>query len=91
MPDADELCFRVSRHADRYGHFEYERLSFPEVAISERLVKTREDLQSTMAHEMIHIYQRQQGIDSKRTQHNRDFRRRKRLVCKELGFDLKTF
>lgn len=47
-------------------------------------------LLSTMAHEMIHLHQRRNGLET-RAMHNADFKRRAARVCKELGFDLKQF
>lgn len=91
LPEADDLAFKVTRHNDRFAHFEYNTGAFPNVAVSERHVKTLDDLLAAMGHELIHIHQWKRGTGSKRGQHNKEFRRLAKLVCKELGFDIKTF
>lgn len=44
----------------------------------------------TMAHEMIHLHQARQKTES-RTEHNAEFRRIARRVCRRFGFDEKQF
>jgi hypothetical protein len=95
LPDSDELMFRVLGARDRFGHFRgrYQRATGPnaysEVAISAQLVKSSDLLLATMAHEMIHLYQDENG--KARGNHNPEFMRLAKRVCAVHGFDLKAF
>lgn len=90
MPDADDLEFRITRHADRYSHFEYNCGAFPNLSVSERHVKTLPELIAAMGHEAIHIYQWKNGTGS-RAEHNTEFKRISKQICKTYGFDLDKF
>lgn len=90
LPSADEVCFRVLGARDRFGHFRgrHRRAGengFSEIAISAQLVKSSNLLIATMAHEMIHLYQDENG--AARGHHNAEFRRLAKRVCAIHGFD----
>ncbi len=94
LPHADHVSFRVMGARDRYGHFRGRHRKargddFSEIAISAGLVKTTDLLLSTMAHEMIHLYQDETG--TARGHHNPKFRKLAKRVCKIHGFDPETF
>lgn len=95
LPQADEVSFQVLGARDRFGHFRgrHRRPSgangFSEIAISCRLVHSTELLMATMAHEMIHLYQDENGWA--RGHHNSQFRRLAKRVCSAHGFDFAQF
>lgn len=95
LPDADEVSFRVLGARDRFGHFRgrHRRATgadgFSEIAISAQLVKSTELLMATMAHEMIHLYQDENG--AARGNHNPQFLRLAKRVCAIHGFDTSEF
>jgi len=94
LPHADHVSFRVMGTKDRFGHFRgrHRRASgddFSEIAISAGLVKTTDLLLSTMAHEMIHLYQDETG--TARGHHNPKFRKLAKRVCRIHGFDPDSF
>jgi len=95
LPEADQIVFRVMGARDRFGHFRGRHVrargkdSFSEIAISAGMVHTTDMLMATMAHEMIHLYQDENG--AARGHHNPEFRRLARRVCAIHGFDLEAF
>ena len=93
LPHADQVSFRVMGTRDRFGHFRgrHKKASgddFSEIAISAGMVRSTELLIATMAHEMIHLRQYRMGA---RDTHGLTFRRMAAAVCREHGFDVKTF
>lgn len=90
MPEADDLEFRVTRHNDRYSHFEYNCGAFPNLSVSEKRVRSLDDLMGAMAHEAIHIYQWKNG-SAGRSQHNQEFWRMARQICRIYNFEIKEF
>jgi hypothetical protein len=94
LPHADHVSFKVMGAKDRFGHFRgrHRRArgdDFSEIAISAGLVKTTDLLLSTMAHEMIHLYQDETG--TARGHHNPKFLKLAKRVCKIHGFDQDSF
>lgn len=95
LPEADGIAFEVTGHDDRYGHHQ----SWPSrsrkhevIAISNTNTKTSAALIETMAHEMCHLQSRILFGYRKRGQgHGPRFRELARAVCRNHGFDLKTF
>jgi hypothetical protein len=92
LPEAYEVGFQVSRHQDRQAHMRgYVRSRDAEIAVSELKVGSSHTLIEVMAHEMIHLHQHLTGTETGNTQHNAEFKRLARVVCKEHGFDPKAF
>jgi hypothetical protein len=94
LPDSDQVTFRVMGARDRFGHFRGRHIkasadSFSEIAISAGVVRTTELLMATMAHEMIHLYQDENGWA--RGHHNPQFRKLAARVCAIHGFDAEDF
>ena len=95
LPDADAVSFKVLNARDRFGHFRgrHRRArgenGFSEIAISAHLVRSSDLLIATMAHEMIHLYQDENG--AARGVHNPQFCRLARRVCAVHGFSLADF
>jgi hypothetical protein len=95
LPHADQVMFRVMGTKDRFGHFRgrHRRASgddgFSEIAISAGMVRSSDVLISTMAHEMIHLYQDETG--TARGHHNPKFLKLAKRVCAIHGFDPESF
>jgi hypothetical protein len=93
LPHADDLVFRVMGARDRFGHFRGRFKSVPdfnEIGVSIRAVNSTDLLMATMAHEMIHLYQHENG-SATRSAHNAEFERIAARVCRIHGFDRETF
>ena len=92
LPEADDLGFIVSRHKDRYGHMiGYHRSPDADIAMSEKKIGSTTVLITVMAHEMIHLYQHLRGTTTPNTQHNAEFLRLAKRVCKIHVFDYVAF
>ena len=95
LPDGDQVMFRVLGTRERFGHFRgrHRRArgenGYSELAISASMVRSTELLLATMAHEMIHLYQDENG--TARGNHNPEFLRLARRVCLIHGFDFEQF
>lgn len=89
LPEADAVQFTVNAH--KYWFGSHQGGPTCHITISEATVGHTATLIRVMAHEAIHLYQYQAGLESRSTHHNADFRRRAGLVCREHGFDEKAF
>lgn len=92
LPDPDDLEFRVTRHNDRFGHFDDRdgKHPFPNISISEKFVKTTLGLAEVMSHELVHVALFVRG-DAGWEKHGASFKRMAKAVCRHHGFDPKTF
>ena len=93
LPHADNLVFRVMGARDRFGHFRGRIKNMPdlnEIGVSIRVVKSTDLLMATMAHEMIHLYQHENGSATK-SSHNAEFERIASRVCRIHGFNREEF
>ena len=95
LPEGDQVTFRVMGAKDRFGHFRGRHTratgadSYSEIAISARMVRSTDLLMATMAHEMIHLYQDENGWA--RGHHNPQFRKLAARVCAIHGFGFESF
>jgi uncharacterized protein (DUF885 family) len=99
LPESDAVEFRViatrrnkKTNGILYGDFNLcaGRDGLPVIRISCTAHKRLLSVQETMAHEMVHMHQRQ--TDQKATSmHGPKFKRLAAQVCKQHGFDPKTF
>lgn len=92
LPDADDLEFRVTRHKDRFGHFDDRdgKVPFPNISISEIHVTDCRGLLEVMGHELVHVALFV-AKDPHWENHGRAFKAKAKTVCKSMGFDLATF
>ena len=90
LPKPEQIRFAVSNRKGEYGRYEYDGCAHS-IEISRRNVKNLHALTITMAHEVLHLRQQLAGTSSDRYQHNRDFMRLAKHVCRVLGFDSKGF
>jgi hypothetical protein len=88
LPESDEIEFHVVRDRKIFGQYHYG--DDHAIAISETVVGHWSTLSSTMAHEMIHLYQNLNNRQTK-AEHNVEFRKLASEVCAEFGFDPRCF
>lgn len=93
MPDVDEIVFKVVNSRKFHGRALYytnQRKPAYEIEISRHFIGRTYSLMEVMAHEMIHVYQRETRME-KGGEHNAAFNKLAARVCKQHGFDPKTF
>ncbi|MBI3676025.1 MAG: SprT-like domain-containing protein [Proteobacteria bacterium] len=93
LPHADEVEFVVSRHHLHLGYYRglRRKVHSHEIGISETCVGHTNTLLRAMAHEMIHQYQQRARTETPNTEHNAEFKRLARTVCRHHGWDEKEF
>lgn len=91
LPTADEVEFQVVAARDRHGHYCRGDSAEHRIAISAATVGHTETLMRTVAHEMIHLYQRERRTETANAEHNSEFLRLARFVCLHHGFDPRAF
>ena len=91
LPDSDDLAFRVASAPKCAGWFKTVPGAIEEIAISRRCVSSPATLLPVMAHEMIHLYQHRKNSTTRGVEHNAEFYRLSKLVCKKLTFDYAAF
>lgn len=92
FPAGETVGFHVSRSKKVMGSYTYEEAD-PQthwIEISEVFVATSHTLLQIMAHEMIHMHQKIKGL-KRGGEHNADFNRRAKRVCRYHGFDQNAF
>jgi hypothetical protein len=90
LPDADDVDFKVARTATHFGWYTVNGNNHL-IAVSCAPVRDTQTLLATMAHEMIHVHERQAGACRSGVQHGAAFRRWAAQVCRIHGFDPKDF
>jgi hypothetical protein len=90
LPDAEDIIFRINRSIDTQGYYCREGKRHV-ISISTRRTGRSSSLIEVMAHEMIHLHQRDVQMDSPTAQHNAAFLKIAARVCHIHGFDLKLF
>lgn len=93
LPHADEVMLVVSSHKGHVGYYRGPRrkINMHEIGISHACVGHTNTLLRTMAHEMIHQYQRRNRTETPHTEHNAEFTKLARVVCRYHGWDEKEF
>ncbi len=87
MPPGVEVTFRVGRRGDELGSYQWDpQAGLHVIGISAKCIGRTESLVMVMAHEMVHLYQRQRGTFTS-ANHNAEFCRLGKLVCRHHGFD----
>lgn len=93
MPDADEILFKVTRSRKVLGQARYftgQKKPNYELEVSEHFIGRTHSLMELVAHEMVHIHQRETRME-KGGEHNAAFKKLAAVVCKHHGFDPKLF
>ena len=92
LPHSDEIVFTVNKHQSFCGTYQSGPGERHEITISMACVGHTDTLLRIMSHEMIHLYQVISGIAPKgNIQHDKDFRRRAKAVCKYHGWDERLY
>jgi predicted SprT family Zn-dependent metalloprotease len=87
LPVSDEIRFRTTERKDLCGQFKPDPL---EIMVSTSLHWKMESLIQTMAHEVIHLHQHLAKTEN-RSQHNAEFKRIAKAICKQYGWDCGQF
>ncbi len=91
LPTLDGVTFRVMKTRHRQGLYKWDhRKNTHVISVSQGQVSHTRTLIVVMAHEMVHLYQNMRGTDT-RAQHNAEFYRLARIVCRCHGFDSAEF
>jgi hypothetical protein len=92
LPPSDEIEFIVTQVLKPQACYEkYRHENRHAISVSNRRIGTSANLIDVMAHEMIHLYQAITKTETPNTEHNAEFDRLARIVCRHHGFDLKNF
>lgn len=91
LPDAETVEFHITRSQALRGRWCVADSGAHRIEISCSTVGHSETLIRTVAHEMIHLYQREAGTETPNAMHNAEFHRLKRLVCLGHGWDPRSF
>lgn len=86
LPHATTMKFRVIRSRTDHGAFWVDGQT-PVMEISERKHGHLGSLLETVGHEMIHLHQRLKRTDTPNAQHNAEFNRIAKRVCRTFGWD----
>jgi hypothetical protein len=90
LPDGDDIEFRIIKDKACYGWYLFEDGKHV-IAVSEAKCGYLTTVMATMAHEMVHLFQRHSCMESPSSIHNAAFRRLAAQVCRALSFDPKAF
>lgn len=90
LPDGNHVRFKVFKSFNFKGDFQVDGDGVPVIRVSERCVGTLHKLIEVMAHEMIHLHQWHNKMET-RGEHNAAFMKEAALVCKVHQFDPKDF
>lgn len=88
---ADEVIFKVSRTLHLGDHSYTPGKKDHAIALSELRHGHLHTMLVTLAHEMVHLVQAVEKTETPKAEHNADFRRRAKIVCRAFGFDPKEF
>lgn len=93
LPEVTGITFKITHHKDRQGHYTHTVGGDDhEIAVSAYWVGHFNTLLQVVAHEMLHLWQRTRRTTPKGdVQHNAEFRRLAKRVCKAFGWDVKPF
>lgn len=90
LPPASEVGFHIAK-TDRWHAAWWIKDGVHHVEVSMKKHGHLNSLIASMAHEMIHIRQRVAKTETANTEHNAEFVRISKRVCKRLGFDYGQF
>ena len=90
LPRAEDVSFHVAK-TNRWHAAWWVKEGKHHIEVSEKKHGHLNSLIASMAHEMIHIRQKVAKTETPNTEHNAEFHRIAKRVCKQLGFDLGQF
>lgn len=88
LPESDVIAFHIS--AGKIMGY-YTRDNVHHIALSAKRVGHTNTVMHIMAHEMIHLHQAVVKTETPNTEHNAEFDRLARKVCRLHGWDWKEF
>lgn len=89
LPAAEAVEFVVQQRSDIYAQYAHTGRDH-QIKVSSALIGSFETLVQTVAHEMLHLAQVEEGTDS-RSQHNERWRTLARKVCRSMVWDERAF
>ncbi len=89
LPHSEVIEFRVVRDAGCYGYFQFNKRHI--IGVNDHGVGHTFSLIKVTAHEMIHLHQYLNRLDSSGSVHNANFRKLSDQVCRLHGWDAKMF
>ena len=90
LPQSHALGFHVSKTNLIHGSV-YEQNAMIWMEVSTKGVSTLALLQTVVGHEMVHVKQKVDKLETPNTFHNADFMKRWRSVCSRYGWDQSLF
>jgi hypothetical protein len=90
LPASDEVGFHVAK-TSRWHAAWWIKDGVHHIEVSAKKHAHLDSLVASMAHEMIHIRQKVAKTETANTEHNAEFLRVSKRVCKALGFDYGQF
>ena len=87
LPESDDVVFCVGSHPGLRGWYKIDDKGRHVITISRRCIGNSTSLISTMAHEIVHLYQRDTRIETPGAEHNAAFKKLAKQVCCYHGFD----
>lgn len=91
LPPSEEVGFHVCKTPRWHAAWWIDDKGFHHIEVSEKKHGHLDSLIASIAHEMIHVRQRITKTETKGAEHNAEFHRIAKRVCKTLGFDLGQF
>lgn len=90
LPDSEDVKFNVVRSLDLRGWYVNQKGTHT-IAISSGCCALLDSLLKITAHEMLHLHQKQSGMESPHAQHNAAFNKLAAQICEIHGWDVKLF
>lgn len=90
LPDGEDISFKVIRSLVDRGQY-YRVDGKHTISISSSCIGRSSSLMEIMAHEMIHLHEREARFDRADVEHTRAFKKLALRVCAIHGFDSKLF
>lgn len=90
LPPASEVTFKVAKTKKTVGWYTFDGYRHY-IYVSSSCVGTSHTLVEVMAHEMVHLDEKEKGTCRTDVEHSAHFNRKADLVCKHHGFDRKMF
>lgn len=91
MPEGEEIVFRVVRDPGLRGWYNRDGRGRHVIAISSRCIGHTNNLIATVAHEALHLHQRDTRMETPCAQHNAAFNKLAERVCRYHGWDPRLF
>lgn len=93
LPKPERIRFSVTSSPDRHANMDWDESGSVLIQVNVLTNLTLNQMAASVAHEMVHLRQHQKGrlADQHEKQHNIEFHRLARLVCRDLGFNAQEF